>query len=48
MSNISSNLEQKYNSRIELGQHSQMYNKLWDDDSDDSDEVDFYHRSYDY
>ena len=33
---------------MELRQHSQMYNELWDDDADDVDEVDFYHRSYDY
>ena len=38
----------KYNSRMELRQQSQMYNELWDDDVDDVDEVDFYHRSYDY
>ena len=44
LKNISSNLKQKYNSRMELRQQSQMYNKLWDNDADDVDEVDFYHR----
>jgi len=48
LKDISSNLKQKYNSRMELRQQSQMYNELWDDDADDVDEVDFYHRSYDY
>ena len=33
---------------MELSQHSQMYNELWDDNADDVDKVDFYHRSYDY
>ena len=33
---------------MELRQQSQMCNKLWDDNADDVDEVDFYHRSYDY
>ena len=48
LKSISSNLKQKYNSRMELRQQSQMYNELWDDDADDVDEIDFYHRSYDY
>ena len=48
LKDISSNLKQKYNSRMELRQQSQMYNELWDDDVDDVDEVDFYHRSHDY
>ena len=48
LKDISTNLKQKYNSRMELRQQSQMYNELWDDDADDVDEVDFYHRSYDY
>ena len=54
LKDISNNLKQRYNSRMELRQQSQMYNELWDDnDSDDdgSDDQDYYHRShksYDY
>ena len=48
LKDISSNLKQKYNSRMELRQQSQMYNELWDDHEDDVDEVDFYHKSHDY
>merc|ERR1712025_1224281 len=42
LKDMSNNLKQKYNSRMELRQQSQMYNELWDDDADDVDEVDFY------
>merc|ERR1712001_197646 len=35
LKDISTNLKQKYNSRMELRQQSQMYNELWDDDEDD-------------
>ena len=48
LKDMSNNLKQKYNSRMELRQQSQMYNELWDDDDDSVEEVDFYHRSYDY
>ena len=48
LKDISSNLKQKYNSRMELRQQSQMYNELWDDNADDVDKVDFYHSFYDY
>ena len=49
LKDISNNLKQKYNSRMELRHQNQMYNELWDDDDhDDNEEDDFYHRSYDY
>ena len=48
LKDISNNLKQKYNSRMELRQQSQMYNELWDDEDEDEEEADFYHRSYDY
>ena len=48
LKDMSNNLKQKYNSRMVLRQQSQMYNELWDDDDDSVEEVDFYHRSYDY
>ena len=34
LKDISNNLKQKYNSRMELRQQSQMYNELWDDEDD--------------
>ena len=47
LKDLSSNLRQKYNSRMELRQQSQMYNELWDDEEVDSDD-EYYQRSYDY
>ena len=53
LKDISNNLKQRYNSRMELRQQSQMYNELWDSEDDDGSETDqdYYHRShrsYDY
>ena len=51
LKDISNNLKQRYNSRMELRQQSQMYNELWDDSEEESDDQDYYHRSsanYDY
>ena len=45
LKDISSNLRQKYNSRMELRQQSQMYNELWDENENDDD---LYYRRYDY
>lgn len=44
LKDISSNLRQKYNSRMELRQQSQMYNELWDDEEN---EDICYRRNYD-
>ena len=45
LKDLSSNLRQKYNSRMELRQQSQMYNELWDDDEENEDIC--YRRNYD-
>ena len=45
LKDLSSNLRQKYNSRMELRQQSQMYNELWDENENDDD---LYYRRYDY
>lgn len=50
LKDISNNLKQKYSSRMELRQQSQMYNELWDDeDEEEEHQQDFYHHHrYDY
>ena len=49
LKDISQNLRQKYNSKMELRHQSQMYNELWDDDDEDVDaNEELSYRRYDY
>jgi len=49
LKDISNNIKQKYNSRMELRHQNQMYNELWDDEEEENQPMDFYHhRTYDY
>merc|ERR1712029_751953 len=49
LKDISSNLKQKYNSKMELRHQSQMYNELWDDEDEDVEaNEELSYRRYDY